>query len=75
MKVFCMKSVSRCKHPYYFEKFQTRQHQMVMLGRFRLEIVIPPETVDYSLKALLIKGADNNERQAVGSSVAKQTGS
>lgn len=36
---------------------------MATLGRFRLEIVIPTETVDYSLETLLIKGADN-ERQA-----------
>lgn len=75
MKFFFLKSVARCKHPYYFENFQTRQHRMATLGRFRLEIVIPPETAGYSLEALLIKGADNNERQAVGSPIAKQTGS
>lgn len=48
---------------------------MATLGRFRLEIVIPPETVDHRLETLLIKGADNNKRQTVGSPVAKQTGS
>lgn len=73
MKFFFMKSVPRCKHLYHFEKFQTRQHRMHRLGRFRLEIVIPPETVYYSFEALLIKDADSKEKQAVGSSVVRQT--